>query len=93
MVKAEDLFNQQNEREKNKLKIYKKIYKNVEKKIIQSSNINLYQCWYKIPEFMFNLPLYNTENCKNFIIKKLKKNGFKINELNNVIFIFWDKPN
>ena len=32
------------------------------KKITQSSNVNLYQCWYEIPEFILGLPLYSFES-------------------------------
>ena len=90
MVKAQDLKNEQLEREENKKKIYKKIYKNVEKKIVQSNAINQSQCWFRIPEFMFNLPLYNTEDCKKYIIKKLRKNGFNCHTSDNIIIISWN---
>tara|TARA_B110001469_G_C9375505_1_gene195192 strand:- start:160 stop:441 length:282 start_codon:yes stop_codon:yes gene_type:complete len=91
MVKANDLIKDQEERDKQKKDIYKKVYKNVETKILQSSTINQYQCWYRIPEFMINLPLYNTEDCKKYIEKKLKKNGFNYYSDNNIIIISWNK--
>ena len=92
MVKAEDLVKEQLERDKIKKQIYKKIYKNIEKKILLSSSVNSYECWYQIPEFLINYPLYNINDCKEYISKKLKKNGFKIDYLdNNIIFISWKK--
>ena len=90
MVKAQDLIKEKLEREKNKKKIYKKIYENVEKKIIQSNSINQSQCWFRIPEFMFNLPLFNTDDCKKYIEKKLRKNGFNCNTIDNIIIISWN---
>ncbi len=60
MVKASDLINEQKIREKIKQQIYKKIYKRIENKIVKSSAMNLYECWYQIPEFLFNVPLLNT---------------------------------
>ena len=90
MVKAIDLLKEQKERDKIKKKIYKKIYKKVEKKIIQTSKVNLSECWFQLPEFMINIPLYNLDDSKNYIMNKLKENGFKSESLsNNIIFISW----
>ena len=92
MVKALELIKTQKDREKKKLNIYKKIYKRIENKIIQSSNMNLYECWYEIPEFLFNIPLYNLENCKLYLQNKLTDDGFLINFTGvNVIVISWKK--
>lgn len=92
MVKAEDLIREQENKDKLKKDIFKKIYKKVEKKIIQSSSVNLYNCWYDIPEFILNAPLYSFNDCKKYIIKKLEKNGFKYKMLNNtIILISWEK--
>ena len=92
MVKAEDLINAQRQRDKHKEIIYKKIYKKVETKIIQSSAMNLYECWYQLPEFLFNIPLYDLEGCKNYLEHRLKKDGFSVYFSNlNTIVISWLK--
>lgn len=91
MVKAMDLINEQKERERNKQKIYKKVYEKIEKKIIQSSSMNMYQCWYMIPEFFLNIPLYNMEDCKTYLEIRLKEDGFKISfHSPTIIVISWD---
>lgn len=90
MVKAQDLINEQYEREKNKQKIYKKIYKKVENKIIKTSAMNLYECWYQLPEFVFNIPLYNLQGCKSYLQSKFKHDGFSVYfPENNIIHIVW----
>jgi len=92
MVKADDLINAQKQREKHKEVIYKKIYKKVETKIIQSSAMNLYECWYQLPEFLFNIPLYDLEGCKYYLENKLKRDGFSVYFINiNTIVISWMK--
>ena len=92
MVKAQDLINEQKSRDKHKETIYKKIYKKVEIKIIQSSAMNLYECWYQLPEFLFNIPLYNLEGCKHYLENKLKRDGFSVYFANiNTIVISWMK--
>jgi hypothetical protein len=91
MVKAMDLFNEQKERERQKTKIYKKVYEKVEKKIIKSSSMNMYQCWYMIPEFFINIPLYNMDDCKKYLEMRLKDDGFKVSFYSpTIIVISWD---
>ncbi len=92
MVKAQDLINEQRERNKYKEKIYKKIYKKVETKILQASSMNLYECWYQLPEFIFNIPLYNLEDCKKYLNYKLKNDGFSVYfSEDNIIVASWKK--
>ena len=91
MVKAQDLINEQRERDKHKEKIYKKIYKKVEIKILQASSMNLYECWYQLPEFLFNIPLYNLEGCKQYLKHKLSNDGFNVYFTDiNIICISWN---
>ena len=91
MVKANDLFNEQKIREKHKTKTYKKIYIRIENKILQSSTMNLYQCWYLIPEFLFNIPLYNMDECKKYLENKLLADGFDVSFSGNIIIISWGR--
>jgi hypothetical protein len=92
MVKAQDLRNDQREREFNKEKVYKKIYKKVETKIVQASSMNLYKCWYQLPEFLFNIPLYNLHGCKIYLERRLRSDGFTVNFSDeNIIIISWEK--
>ena len=90
MVKAEDLIKQQKEREDKKKEIFKKILEKIEKKIVLASNSNFYECKYEIPEFLMGMPIYSVDDCKKYIKQKLKKNGFKVDNLiNNIILISW----
>ena len=89
MVKAIDLLNDQNIRNKNREKVYKQIYKKIEKKILFASSMNLYECWYELPEVIFNIPLYNMESCKNYVKNRLKEDGFKVYFVENKIVISW----
>ena len=90
MVKAEDLIKEQKKREDHKSVTYEKIYIRVEKKINLSSSGNFYYTWYVIPEFLVGLPLYSFIDCKNYIIKKLKKNGFCCQYIEpNILLITW----
>ena len=90
MVTAEDLVKEQEQRNIKRRKYFKKIYKLVERRIIDSSKINLYQCYYDIPNFIINVPIYSIDECREYIVNKLKKNGFKIEIVSiNRIIIYW----
>jgi hypothetical protein len=90
MVKASDLVKEQQEKNNIKKKNYHKVYKRIEKKILQASSVNEYKCWYEIPEFILGIPLYSFDDCKNYVINKLKNDGFKTEMIsNNVILIDW----
>ena len=90
MVKAEDLRKEQKERESIKYITLNKIYNRVEKKINISSSSNSYYTWYIIPEFLVGLPLYSFDECKQYIEKNLKKNGFVSQYYEpNILLISW----
>jgi hypothetical protein len=89
MVKASDLIQQQQDKDKSKDKIFKKIYKRIESRIQTASNANLSECWYEVPEFIYNIPLYKIENCIKYLINKLKHDGFVVKSQNNIIHISW----
>ena len=90
MVKANELIKQQEERKKIKKKTFSKILNLVEKRIQMSSNSNNYYTWYEIPELILGLPIYNLNECKKYLIKKLEKNGFKTELYEpNLILITW----
>ena len=51
--------------------------------------MNLYECWYEIPEFILNIPLYKLNECKQYLTERLKSDGFNITWQNNIILISW----
>jgi hypothetical protein len=90
MVKASDLIKEQEKKQKLKKKIYKKVFNMVEKKIKLASYHNMYYVYYELPQVILLEPQYNLDECKNYIIHKLKKNGFKIKEIDDKkILIGW----
>ena len=90
MVTADELVKDQSERNLKRRKYFKKIYKLVERRIVDSSKINLYQCYYDIPHFLINVPIYKMDECRKYIVNKLKENGFKVEVHNpNRLIISW----
>ena len=89
VLNAKDLVRQQKKKDKEKNVIYQKVYDRIEKKISMASAQNFYKCLYEIPEFMLGLPLYNLNECINYVDKKLKENGFKTLWKTNEVLIDW----
>ncbi len=76
MVTARELLKEQENKKKKKKKTFKKIYKNLEKRIIIANSANHNSIWFEIPEFILGIPIYNVIDCKDYIQNKLEKNGF-----------------
>lgn len=71
--------------------ILEKCHKKI-KTIAESGGMNTF---YEIPFFILGLPLYDLNNCINYIVKSLKNNGLLVYVLtkpNNIIYISWN-PN
>ena len=90
MVKAQDLINMQKEREKIKFKTFNKVFDTIEKKIIIASSSNFYYVWYQVPQYIIGEPLYNSNECTEYIIKKIKSNGFEVENYEpNILLVSW----
>lgn len=89
MVTADELVKNQRKKDKDKSKIYHKVYERIDKKIIMASQKNFYQCQYEVPEFMLGVPLYDLNCCIKYIQKMLKENGFKTFWDGNIVLIDW----
>jgi hypothetical protein len=71
-----------------KYSIYEEIYIN----IINNNEINPKNSYitYKFKKFEYGLPLYNINECMNYVIEKIKKHKLKIGLINNYeIIISW----
>jgi hypothetical protein len=90
MVKADKLIKEQKDRENKKKETFQKILDKIEKKIVLASAADYYHTWYSIPEFIIGLPLYSINECKNYIEKNVKKNGFESEFFEpNILLIKW----
>jgi len=90
MVNADKLKKEQKKKDDIKKETFNKILLKIEKKIILASAANYYFTWYTIPEFIIGLPLYSLQECKDYLIKKIHKDGFTTEFFNpNIILIKW----
>jgi hypothetical protein len=68
---------------------YNKIYHMIEKKISIANNGGSSYIVFQVPQFLIGLPLFTTEECIDYLIKRLNKNGFKYIIHNDILIISW----
>ena len=91
-INLEELFDTDKNTEIQRKSIYLKILNRVHKKITTTSKIknNNKYCFFIIPEIILGVPTFDTEDCKQYIIKSLLDNGFQIKYTHpNLLFISW----
>jgi hypothetical protein len=88
-----DIHKKQKEKEKNRLKIYEDISHKCFKKIKETSSNEETFCFYKIPEYIPGLPIYNMTECVIFLLNLLHEKGFSSRYIDKfIIFISWHLP-
>lgn len=90
MINTKQLKLDRNKKDNIKLQSYNKILELINNKILIVSKTKETNTWFEIPIIMLGYPSYEIIDCSNFLIKKLKKNGFNVNFLNpNILLINW----
>ena len=89
MVNAADLKRENKKKNKEKMSIYKKVYERIDKTILLANSKDYESCKYEVPEFLLGVPLYDLDNCIDYIDKKLEKNGFQKSWEGNIVYIDW----
>jgi hypothetical protein len=88
-----EIHKKQKEKEKNRLKIYENISTKCFKKIKETSLNEETFCFYRLPEYIPGLPLYNMTECVVFILNILHEKGFNARYCDPfMIFISWTLP-
>lgn len=91
MLNIYSLNNIRDQKELNKMEIYKKVLRKCHHRIITCSTKGDTFCFYIIPEYIYGIPKYNTLNCAQYIVNKLKKNKFRVAyTYPNLIYISWN---
>lgn len=82
------------QRKKNlRIEIFEKILLKAHAKILRASENEKFECTFDTPIYVAGLPLYNINNCIDFIINKLEENGFKVvYQFPKTLTISWYPP-
>ncbi len=92
MLNISSLNNIRDQKLINKLEIYKKVLERCHHRIKTASSKGVSTVWFVIPEYLYGVPRYDTLKCAEYIVLKLKKNGFLVFfTYPNLIYIDWNK--
>ena len=90
MLNIHSLNNVRDQKEINKMMIYKKVLEKCHHRIKTISQQGGSSCIYIIPEFMYGIPRYDILPCSHYIMEKLQKNGFTVLYTHpNFLYIDW----
>ena len=92
-ISLDDLFKRENYAQQCRQQTYNKILARVQKRIKDTSrqrNPPKY-CFYNIPEVIVGAPLYKIEDCVEYLLTSLSKNGFKVSYVHpNLMVVSWE---
>lgn len=94
IIPASDLYRKHQKRERTRWKTYDKILKQCMREIEKANKMDLFYCFFGVPEMIFGVPVYNLKKCIYYICNVLIKNGYNIRFTKpNIIYISWFLPN
>ena len=86
------LFEEQDKKVLNRLKLFDDILVQIHNKIKLNSKNKTFYCTHQIPEFLIGKPLYKVEDLRKYLIDSLKRDKFDVLYIHpNLLFISWEK--
>ena len=80
-----------NEKKSRKEESYEKVLEICHKKINLAAEQKRLKCMIQVPEYVCGYPLYDLNECLNYLLTCLKANGFLVNYyFPKVLYISWD---
>lgn len=90
---VQEIHRKQKEKENSRISIYKSITNRCFKKIKETSLNEETCCFFRIPEYIPGLPLYNMTECVMFILNILREKGFSARYCDHfTMYISWNLP-
>tara|TARA_Y100000389_G_scaffold90039_1_gene86577 strand:- start:1960 stop:2349 length:390 start_codon:yes stop_codon:yes gene_type:complete len=88
-----ELQNSINKKKQNRTQIYENVLEKCHLKIKTAASQEKYEYIYDVPQYIVGLPLYNINECMDFIINQLNDNGFQVNyHFPKLLHISWYPP-
>ena len=89
----QEIHKKQKDKEKNRVKIYEIISARCFKKIKETSLNEDTYCFFRLPEYIPGLPIYNMTECVIHLLNILHEKGFNARYCDHfLIFISWNIP-
>lgn len=91
-INLDDLYEKRKEENLETVRLYNRILNKIHdriKYISRQRNVDQI-CWYVVPEIILGVPKYNHKECVNYILDKLKSNGFRVRYIHpNLVCVSW----
>lgn len=86
-----DLHRTINEKKEKHTVCFEKVLDMIHNKIKKSAHNKHVSCFYQVPTFVFGYPLFNINECIEYVSQQLKANGFFVQYyFPNKLYISWD---
>jgi hypothetical protein len=92
LINIYSLPKQKTKREEARLEVYNRVLKMCHHRIetVSKAPHGEPYTFFQIPAIVFGMPIFDTDSCCDYIMKKLSLNGFKVMYMNaNLLFISW----
>lgn len=73
-----ELQNSINKKKQQRVNVYESVLSKCHMKIQIAAKKEKYECFYDVPQYVVGLPLFNINECVDFIISQLQNNGFHV---------------
>lgn len=73
-----DLYRDMNTKKKKRLETFDRVLTMCHNKIRDHATKEQFECVYEVPEFIVGMPVFDINRCLVYIIKNLRRNGFKV---------------
>lgn len=89
-----DIQKKQYNRELRRINIYNTLLEQCYRKIEATADNEYEHCFYRIPEYIMGVPIYNLTKSVIYILQKLRENGFKCKYCHPfMIYVSWKHKN
>ena len=92
MISINNLHAEVQARQSKRYSIYEEVFQKVVSRIkYENSKTETCTCTYKLPVWVFGVPLYNLSSCADYIIRRLQEHLFIVSFYPpNILFISWN---
>jgi hypothetical protein len=92
MISIQNLHAEVMARQSKRYAIYEEVFQKVVSKVkYENTKTDSCYCIYKLPVWVFGVPLYNLGACAEYIINRLKEHYFQVNFTPpNILHIYWN---
>lgn len=86
-----DLHRSINEKKDRMAASFEKVLEMSHRKIVNCTNQKKMNCYFEVPRYVFGYPLFDLNECIEFVQRSLKSNGFFVEyHFPNILYISWD---